>query len=84
MVNKMTMRAMNSRSTLSRRSRIRDYIAIETTNLPINAEHDQHERRKNVSSSADHHQDLASHVARVPLRMDRLNEKFHPDQKNHR
>ena len=52
--------------------------------LPINAEHDEHERGENVSSSADHHQDLASHVARVPLGIDRHDEKFHSDQKNHR
>ena len=48
----------------------------EDTKLPINAEDDQHEGGENVSSSADHHQDLASHVARVPLRIDRHDEKI--------
>ena len=35
---------------------------------PVNTEHDEHEGGEDVSSSPDHHQNLASHVPSVPLK----------------
>ena len=35
---------------------------------PVDTEHDEHERGEDVSSSPDHHQNLASHVPSVPLK----------------
>ena len=35
---------------------------------PVNTEYDEHEGGEDVSTSADHHQNLASHVPSVPLK----------------
>ena len=44
---------------------------------PVNTEHDEHEGGEDVSSSSDHHQNLASHVPSMPLKHSTLSSPFY-------
>ena len=42
---------------------------IDASHLPVNAKDHQHDGGQDEASSPDHHEDLAHHVAGIPLQI---------------